>query len=141
MVRVIEYKGKQLPIRVSYYAMKMTRREMKKKESGSTQTELEFQDKLKEIETNPEAFDIETYETMLWYALKAGAEHEDTEVTIPREKMEFVLDMCFKEFMEMVSEFTPQMTGDATEDGETTEIKKVVPVENRRQRRAKAKGK
>ena len=122
MVEYIEYKGKKYAVRVSYYALKMTRKESGKNEGN-------FNKSMQEALKHPEKFDIEIYETMLWFALLAGAEFEDTKLTIPREKMEFVLDGCFTEFMAIIEKFQPkgsELVGDE---------KKEEPKGNRQQRR------
>ncbi len=121
MVEYIEYKGKKYAVRVSYYALKMTR-----KESGKN--EGDFNKSMQESLKHPEKFDIEIYETMLWFALLAGAEFEDTKLDIPREKMEFVLDGCFTEFMAIIEKFQPKELQSAGE-------KKDEPEGNRSQRR------
>lgn len=122
MVEYIEYKGKKYAVRVSYYALKMTR-----KESGKDQ--VEFDESMKSALKSPETFDIEIYETMLWYSLVAGAEFEGVELDLPREKIEFVLDGCFYEFMTIVENFQPKT------DQLTGSEKKVEPKGNRQQKR------
>ena len=122
MVEYIEYKKKKYPIRVSYYALKMTRKDTGQTEDGLVKSMSVADRDAMEM--------VEMYESLLWYALVAGAEVDGTELDIPREKMEFVLDECFQEFLALVEKFYPS---------EEAPGKKIVPVGNRQQRRTKKK--
>jgi hypothetical protein len=94
MVKFIKYKGEDLPIRVSYYALKMLKAECNKPIS-----------QLKED-------DYDAYEALLYYALKQGFKKVEKEFTIKREEMEDVMDECFFEFIKIIPSFFTVLTGE-----------------------------
>jgi hypothetical protein len=94
MIKNIEYKGKQYPVRVSYYALKKTQQEMKNQKDGKELT-------MEQIMSG----DIETYEPLLYYALMAGHHFENKELEIKREEIEWVLDECLNHFIELLPSF------------------------------------
>ena len=86
MIKYINYNEKKLPIRVSYYAMKVL-----KEKSG------------KRFEEIGEA--IELYEPLFFASLQSGAWATNTELEIKEEDAIKVLDACFFEFIKMIPEF------------------------------------
>lgn len=133
MVEYIEYNGKRYPVRVSYFVLQNF-----KKETGKT-----FDQAQQEMKKTG---DMSMFETVLWLALQSGARktREPLVVTefkndgsafereMKKEDMEFVLDDCFKEFMDLLEKMLPA-------DEEGAEAKK--PQGNRAQRRAQEKAK
>ncbi len=75
----LTYKGKKLPIRVSYYALKKYQEE--------TGQGIESIDK-----------EITNLEILLHYSIIAGAKAEDVKVDVKREDMEFILDEALTDF-------------------------------------------
>lgn len=89
MVLYLTYKGEQLPIRVSYYAMKMF-----KETTGKSLTDfksLEFSD----------------YEKLLFYALKQGHKVTDKVFSFTMEDMEDLMDVVFMDFVQAIPKFFP----------------------------------
>lgn len=84
------------PVRISYYALKMF-----KKETGK-----DFE-KLQEDTGN-----FEVYEPLLYHSLVAGAKAEYTTLDIKKEEMELVLDEVFMEFVDLMKKFFPQEAED-----------------------------
>ena len=78
-VNYLTFKGKQYPIRVSYYALKQYQLE-----TGKT------------VDTIDE--DITNLETLLYYALKAGAKADNKSLDLDRSEMEMVLDESLDQF-------------------------------------------
>ena len=76
MIKVLRYKKQDLPIRISYLAIKMTSLAL-----GKDITKVDIQ-----------AFNPEEIETMLYWALKSGANALELDFNIPRDEMELVLD-------------------------------------------------
>lgn len=97
MVEYIEYQGERLPIRVGYYALKHTISELEKvsktKENITMETLL--------------AGDIGAYEPLLWYSLQMGARATGVELKYKREEVEFILDECMFQFIEILPKFFP----------------------------------
>lgn len=93
MIKYITYKSKKHPVRVSYYALKKTQQEVKK-DNGD---ELSMEQIM--------SGDIELYEPLLFYALQAGYKAEEKENPIKRDDIEWVLDECFTEFINIVPSF------------------------------------
>ena len=90
MVDFITYKKKKYPIRISYYVLMMAQ-----KEAGVTLEELDS--------------DFEAQQSMLWYALQAGAKMAGTKVDIPREEMVWVLDESYLEFQKAMYGFAKSL--------------------------------
>jgi len=107
MVEYINYKKKRYPVRVSYFALK----HMSKETDGK---KMDFQD--------IGSMDIEMYEALLFYSLRAGANADDVEFTFKREQMEMVLDECLMEFVNLIPKFFPKVTGE--EEGNNQNKKK-----------------
>lgn len=89
MTDTINYNGKRYPIKIGYYALKHSANEMK--EQGVT---LKLSDIL--------SSDLEKLEPVLFYSLVMGARLEKQELDITREETEFVLDQCFREFVQLI---------------------------------------
>lgn len=90
MIRYITYKKTKLPVRISYFALKML-----KAETSKPLTELKDDD-------------YEAYETLLYYALMQGHKKAEKEFTIKREEIEDIMDECFFEFIALVPVFFSQ---------------------------------
>ncbi len=92
IVQYLPFRGQKYPVRISYYAIKKFQQE-----TGKAIEELDS--------------DISLLESLLWYGLVAGAQAENSELTIKREDMEFVLDESLVEFNEMLMSFFPLPSG------------------------------
>ena len=88
MVEYIAYKDDKYPIRISYYALKMV-----KQETGKALDNLEE--------------DITLLEPLLFYSLAAGHKAEGKNFTVNREEIEFMLDECWLDFVELIKNFFP----------------------------------
>jgi hypothetical protein len=86
MVKFINYQGKQYPVRVSYWAMKIL-----KETSGKRFEEIDE--------------DVALYEPLFYAALEAGAWEMNQELEIKKEDAVKVLDACFFEFISFIPEF------------------------------------
>lgn len=86
MVKYVEYQGKQLPIRVSYYAMKVL-----KEKSGKRFEDIDQ--------------DVELYLPLFYASLQAGAWAVNQPLEIKEEDAEKVLDVCFFDFIKLIPEF------------------------------------
>lgn len=86
MIEFINYQGEKYPIRISYYVLMMAQ-----KESGL---------KLEELDSN-----LESQQSILWYALVAGARMAKKELTLKREDMVWVLDESYIEFQKALFYF------------------------------------
>lgn len=102
MTAHLEYDGKQLPIRVGYYALKHTSQEYKE----STNQEMDMAALL--------SGDITVLEPLLYYSVKFGHILEKTEMTLKREEVEIILDLYFEDFIEMINNAFPKLMGMAT---------------------------
>ena len=91
MVKFLEYKGDKLPVRVSYYALKM----LKEKEGLSMSSMADD--------------DYTAYEALLFYALKKGHEVEGKEFKLTMEDMEAIMDEVFFDFVKLIPLFFPQI--------------------------------
>jgi hypothetical protein len=103
LVEYITYKGEQLPVRVTNYALIRTNRDHMK---------------------CPEWDIHDVAETMLWYSLQAGFEAIGKECTIKRETIPFIYDMCSKEFDEAIKYFNPEAAKIAEEEALESDKKK-----------------
>lgn len=90
---IIKYKGKEYPIRGSYYALK-------KATAGS---DIALEDLMSK--------DITILEPLLFYSMVAGAHFENEKLDIKLEDMEWVLDECFEDFMRILPNFFPKLDG------------------------------
>ena len=92
----INYKGKELPIRVSYYALKQYQ-----KETGKDISSLDD--------------NIENLEILLYHAIVAGHKAEDKECTINRDDIELILDESMTQFNQIIlNSFPGFQPADAT---------------------------
>ena len=85
----ITYRGEQLPLRISYYAITRFQEESKRDISEIDQ-------------------DVKLLEILLWYALVAGHNAEAKEMKIKRDDAPFILDESIEEFNEVLMSFFPQ---------------------------------
>jgi len=106
MVEFISYKNEKYPIRVSYFTLVMAQKETGKADIGALDEDMESQ------------------ETLLWYALQAGHKMADKELTLKREEMIWVLDECFMSFQQALMEFSKQIIDIQTAAFENTGNKK-----------------
>lgn len=90
MIEFITYQGEKYPVRVSSYAM-----EMAQKETNVS---------LGEIENN-----FEGQKALLWYALVAGHRMAKKELTLKREDIEWILDECYFEYIEITVKFAQSL--------------------------------
>lgn len=86
MVKFVEYQGKKLPIRISYYAIKIL-----KEKSGKRFEEIDE--------------DVALYAPLFYASLQAGAWATNTPLEIKEEDVEKVLDACFFDFIKLIPEF------------------------------------
>jgi len=94
MIRYLKYKGEDLPIRVSYYALKHLKLDL-----GRT------------LSTEDDGTDYEVYETLLYYALKKGFEKEGKEMPYEKgEQIEDIMDEVYFDFLKLVPEFFEDMS-------------------------------
>jgi len=94
MIEYINYKGKSHPVRIAYIALNGF-----KKETGKS-----F-DQIGDAMKKGDGMDLEVYEPLLFYGLKAGHAAEEIEFTFERDQMEAVLDECLWEFIAMIPKF------------------------------------
>ena len=93
----IKYNGKEYPVKIGYYALKHTSKELAEKTNNK---DMSMEDVL--------SGDITVYEPLLYYSLVMGAKVMNTELDIEREEMEFVLDGCLFDFQQMVIDSFPK---------------------------------
>jgi hypothetical protein len=89
MVKFIKYKNEDIPVRVSYYALKMLKEKVNK--SISTLNEEDF----------------EAWETLLYYSIVSGYRAIDKECPYKPEDSENIADEVFFEFMKVIPAFFP----------------------------------
>ena len=94
-MQYITYKKENLPVKISYSALKNTINHHRK-ETGD---QLDLQ--------NIMAAGIDIYEPLLFYGLRAGYKAEEKEFPWKIEDMEFILDDCLMEFIQAVSASFP----------------------------------
>lgn len=94
MIKQIEIKGKNYPVRVGYKALQGF-----KAETGKT---------FEEMQAEGGEMPLEMFETVLYFAMVSGHKGEDKEMPWKRKDMEDVLDECFFEFTKMIPEFFPK---------------------------------
>lgn len=83
----LNYNGRKLPIRISYYAIKHFQKETGK-DVGAVDDELELM------------------EVLLYHALVAGHKAEGVGMSIEREECEMILDECLDEFVASMADFS-----------------------------------
>jgi len=96
MTEQIAINKKKYPVRLGYYALKHTSIEVKEKIGKELNMD------------NMMEGGIEILEPLLYFSLISGAKAEKEELDIEREDMEFILDECMQEFMDMLPKFFPQ---------------------------------
>ena len=94
MVKFLKINGADHPVRISYYALKML-----KEKTGKALSKIADDD-------------FESYETLLFYSLKKGAQATGGEFTFKETDMEDVMDEVFMDFMALIPLFfaPPQPT-------------------------------
>jgi hypothetical protein len=97
MTENINYKGKKYPVSVGYYALKHASREVTKE--GGTDLSMDA------IMSG----NLENYEPLLYYSLVMGARLENQVLDLEREEMEFMLNECLWEFLEVLPKFFPKL--------------------------------
>lgn len=99
-VEYISYKEDKLPIRISYSVLKHLKAEL-----GKDISELSLGEDLKYLEV------------ILWYGLLSGHEAISKELTITREKVEYILDESLEEFNTILTNsFAPKSEEPADPD-------------------------
>jgi hypothetical protein len=91
MVKYINYKGKLLPLLITFWALMRTEEENGKgvdSDSG-----------------------YKEFETLFYYALKEGHAYEEIEMPYSKEKAAMILGSCFNQFKEMMPEFMSAISG------------------------------
>lgn len=99
MVKFINFDGKDHPVRVSFYALKMLKEKTKKR--------------LEDIGED----DLEAYEELLFASLQAGAWATKSEMFFKREDMEKVMDIVFMDFISLIPEFFQPVKKEVVSDG------------------------
>ena len=87
MIEYLEINGKKYPVKIGYYVMKHVKAE----------TDLSFSDCINKAL----AGEVKYHEVILYYALKMGAYVEKTEMPFERDDMEFVVDLCYYDYMKL----------------------------------------
>lgn len=87
MLKFLKFNGEDLPVRVSYYAIKMLKAELNKPMS-----------EMKED-------DYDAYECLLFYSLKRGFKKAGKEFTFKMDDMEDIMDEVFFDFLRLIPEF------------------------------------
>jgi hypothetical protein len=93
MVEYITYKGQQLPIRISYMALKA----------------ISKSDKIDNLEDILTA-DISVLEILLYQGLRAGHHFTGIPMTIQEDEMEFILDEVFADFVKLIPVFIQDLS-------------------------------
>ena len=98
MVRHISYKGKELPILITFFSLFRT-----EEETGKS---------LDEKSTYKE------FETLFYYALLEGHDFEDLEFDISKHKAALILGSVFKQFKDFIPEFMAAIAEQSTDESE-----------------------
>lgn len=93
MTEKINYNGKEYPVKVGYYALKHTAREIKETQGR----DIGIMDVLSD--------DITVLEPLLFHSMVMGARLENQVFQIERIEAEFILDECLPEFMRLIPKF------------------------------------
>jgi hypothetical protein len=96
MIEYLTYKEVKYPIRISYYALKMFKKETNK-----------------ELENIMSDNNIELLEPLLFYSLEAGAQAIDQKFIIKRELVQWMLDENWQEFVKIIAKFFPPIEVDS----------------------------
>lgn len=110
MTHYLNFQGKKLPVRISYYALTRFMQE-----TGGTMESIAGDPK-KNI--GP---DLMKLEVLLWYSLEAGAEIENKPLEIDRSKVPFIMDQNTAEFSKVLHDYIAQ--GDTATVSEETKKK------------------
>lgn len=90
MIKLLNYKGKEIPIRISYYALKMLKEKLGKS--------------LQDIAND----DFEAFEILIFYSIESGYRFLDQKFPYEFEKDAVNLtDVLFFEFLKIIPEFFP----------------------------------
>lgn len=81
----IDFKGKKIPIRISYYAIKKFQEDTKKSLSDLGN-------------------DLSLIEILVWYAIIAGYKYKGLEMDFKREDVEWLLDESLQQVMGQIGE-------------------------------------
>ena len=92
MIKYLKYQGKDYPVRVSYYALKMTQAKTGKSISDAS------------------SIPYDAYEDLLFYSLKKGHEKAEIPFELKRGEMEDFMDEVFFKFVKMIPEFFKEET-------------------------------
>lgn len=96
MVEYLKYKDKQVPVRISYYALSEF-----KKETGS------------EFDDTSGSIDLAMFEPILFYSIESGCRATGEKMPFKREDMFDILEECFMEFASIMPKFFPEKKGEA----------------------------
>ena len=114
MIRYLKFENQELPIRISYYALKRLKLDLGRSFS-----------------TDDDGTDYEVYETLLYYALKKGYEKTDKEFPFSKDDMEKIMDEVYFDFLRLIPEFFEDMSISAEElkvkGGDVEQAKKLNP--------------
>lgn len=102
MIKHLKVKEENLPIRISYFALKKFQEETGKSLMGGEGLQDMFTGEL---------------EVLLFYGLQSGHKMEGKVFSYKKEQMEDILDMCLFEFIKLIPEFFPK--DDAPKEPET----------------------
>ena len=95
MIKYLKFNGKNLPIRISYYALR--------------QLQLIHGKGVEDVNG-----DYQLMEALMFYSLEWGHKQTNTEFTLTMEDMVNVMDECMNEFVAMIPEFFAQKETPAT---------------------------
>jgi len=87
MVKYLTINGKQVPVRISYYALKKVKETLGRDVS------------------NMKADDYELFEHLLLYSLQKGAQIEKVECSFTLENIEEAMDEVYFDFVKLIPEF------------------------------------
>ncbi|MFA6336267.1 MAG: hypothetical protein WCX48_12100 [Bacteroidales bacterium] len=88
MIRFLNYEGKKLPVRLSYFAMAQLQAEQGAKYNIENLTD-----------------DYSVYESLLFYSLESGYMYQKKPMPYTRDQMCEILEECFFEFLSYIPEF------------------------------------
>ena len=106
MFKELTYKGKELPIRVSYYALKKLKLKLGRTLSADDDS------------------DYEGYEVLLYYALEAGHKKAKMAFNFKLKEMEEMMDEVYFPFMKMIPLFFPKDIKTEAEKAQKEKLKK-----------------
>lgn len=119
MIENLKYQGKDLPVRISYSALKHTKLELKKNEDSENK-DLSMESML--------AGDLEVLEPLLYYSIKSAARATKSPMPFERSDMEDVLDEVWQDFLALFPRFFQKLnvgkTNQLTAKPKKTQTKK-----------------